>query len=90
MSKPDFFLSRLNQIVDLRRVLAVLPARLPQASIKAMAAPELAHPAKPAQRVIGEGLASACNGEFGGHHPASLAAVQATGGILQGRRQGSA
>ena len=43
MSTPDFFRSRLDQMIDLRRPLAVLSTRLPWASIEAAVAPKLAH-----------------------------------------------
>ena len=66
MSTPDFFRSRLDQMIDLRHPLAVLSTRLPWASIEAAIAPELAHQAKPAKRVIGDDLAGVFDGEFGG------------------------
>ena len=66
MSTPAFFRSRLDQMIDLRHPLAVLATRLPWASIKAAVAPRLAHPAKPTKRLIGEDLAGAFDGEFGG------------------------
>ena len=66
MSTPDFFRSRLDQMIDLRHPLAVLSTRLPWASIEAAVAPKLAHPAKPAKRLVGEDLAGAFDGEFGG------------------------
>jgi len=66
MSTPDFFRSRLDQMIDLRHPLAVLSTRLPWASIEAVVAPKLAHQAKPAKRVLGEGLAGSFDGEFGG------------------------
>lgn len=66
MSTPDFFRSRLDQMIDLKHPLAVLATRLPWGTIKAALAPKLAHQAKPAQRVIGEDLAGAFEGEFGG------------------------
>jgi IS5 family transposase len=66
MSTPDFFRSRLDQMIDLRHPLAVLATRLPWASIEASVAPMLAHQARPARRVIGEDLAGAFEGEFGG------------------------
>ena len=49
MSMPDFFRSRLDQMIDLRHPLAVLSTRLPWALIEAAVAPKLAHPAKPAK-----------------------------------------
>ena len=66
MSTPDFFRSRLDQMIDLRHPLAVLSTRLPWAAIEAAVAPKLAHQVKPARRVIGEDLAGAFDGEFGG------------------------
>ena len=66
MSTPDFFRSRLDQMIDLRHPLAVLSTRLPWAAIEAAVAPKLAHQAKPAKRLIGEDLAGAFEGEFGG------------------------
>ena len=66
MSMPDFFRSRLDEIIDLRHPLAVLSTRLPWASIEAAVAPKLAHPAKPIKRLIGEDLAGAFDAEFGG------------------------
>jgi IS5 family transposase len=42
MSTPDFFRSRLDQMIDLRHPLAVLATRLPWASIEAAVAPQLA------------------------------------------------
>jgi len=66
MSTPDFFRSRLDQMIDLRHPLAVLATRLPWASIEAAVAPRLAHQAKPAKRVVGQDLAGAFEGEFGG------------------------
>ena len=66
MSTPDFFRSRLDQMIDLRHPLAVLATRLPWASIEAAVAPKLAHQAKPAKRLVGEDLAGAFDGEFGG------------------------
>lgn len=66
MSTPDFFRSRLDQMIDLRHPLAVLATRLPWASIEASVAPKLAHQAKPAKRVAGTDLVGAFDGEFGG------------------------
>jgi IS5 family transposase len=66
MSTPDFFRSRLDQMIDLRHPLAVLATRLPWTSIEAALAPRLAHQAKPAKRVAGVDLAGAFEGEFGG------------------------
>jgi transposase, IS5 family len=66
MSTPDFFRSRLDQMIDLRHPLAVLATRLPWSAIEAALAPKLAPQAKPAQRMKGEDLAGAFDGEFGG------------------------
>ena len=66
MSTPDFFRARLDQMIDLRHPLAVLATRLPWAAIEAAVAPKLAHLPKPAKRAIGEDLAGAYDGEFGG------------------------
>ena len=66
MSTPDFFRSRLDQMIDLRHPLAVLATRLPWASIEAAVVPKLAHQAKPAKRLAGIDLAGAFEGEFGG------------------------
>ena len=68
---PDFFRSRLNQMLDLRHPLAVLATRLPWAAIESAVAPKLAHQAKPAKRLAGVDLAGAFDGEFdGGVSPA--------------------
>jgi IS5 family transposase len=72
MSTPDFFRSRLDQMIDLRHPLAVLSTRLPWALIEAAVAPKLAHQAKPAKRVIGQDLA--------GHSTANSAAASARPG----------
>ena len=66
MSTPDFFRSRLDQMIDLRHPLAVLATRLPWASIEAALAPKLARQAQPAKRASGQDLAGAFDGEFGG------------------------
>lgn len=66
MSTPDFFRSRLDQMIDLRHPLAVLSTRLPWALIEAEVAPKLTHQAKPGKRLVGEDLAGTFNGEFGG------------------------
>ncbi len=71
MSTPDFFRSRLDQMIDLRHPLAVLATRLPRAAIEPAVAPKLAHQAKPAKRLAGVDLAGAVDGEFdGGVSPA--------------------
>lgn len=66
MSTPDFFRSRLDQMIDLQHPLAVLATRLPWASIEAAVAPKLARQAKPAKRVAGVDMVGAFDGEFGG------------------------
>ena len=68
MSPPDFFRSRLDQMIDLKNPLAVLATRLPCAAIAAAAAvaPKLAHQARPAKRVAGLDIAGTFEGEFGG------------------------
>jgi hypothetical protein len=45
MSTPDFFRSRLDQMIDLKRPLAVLATRLPKAAIEAVVAPKPSGPA---------------------------------------------
>lgn len=66
MSTPDFFRSRLDQMIDLRHPLAVLATRLPWTSIEAAVAPKLSRQAHPAKPVSGQDLAGAFEGEFGG------------------------
>ena len=66
MSTPDFFRSRLDQMIDMRHPLAVLATRLPWAAIEATVAPKLAHLARPAKQAAGADLAGAFDGEFGG------------------------
>jgi len=68
MSTPEFFRSRLDQMIDLKHPLAVLATRLPWAAIEVAAAPKLAHQARPAKPVAGVDLAGAFAGEFGGCH----------------------
>lgn len=53
-------------MIDLRHSLAGHNTRFPWASIEATVAPKLVYQAKPAKRVIGEDLAGAFEGEFGG------------------------
>jgi (R,R)-butanediol dehydrogenase/meso-butanediol dehydrogenase/diacetyl reductase len=69
MSTPDFFRSRLDQMIDLRHPLAVLATRLPWASIEAAVAPKLARQAQPAKRASGQDLAVAFDGEHLGSEP---------------------
>jgi len=66
MSTPDFFGSRLDEMIDLKPSLAVLATRLPWAAINLAVAPKLAHQARPATPVAGVDLAGAFAGEFGG------------------------
>jgi len=66
MSTPDFFRSRLDEMIDLKHPLAVLATRLPWAAINLAVAPKLAHQARPATPVAGVDLAGAFAGEFGG------------------------
>jgi len=66
MSTPDFFRSRLDQMIDLRHPLAVLSERLPWAAIEAAVAPKLARDARPAKQFSGEDLAGSFEGEFAG------------------------
>jgi IS5 family transposase len=66
MTTPDFFRSRLDQMIDLKHPLAVLATRLPWAVIEAAVAPKLVHQAKPGKRVTGMDMAGAFDGEFGG------------------------
>jgi hypothetical protein len=44
MSTPDFFRSRLDQMIKLVHPLAELATRLPWSAIEAAVAPKLAHP----------------------------------------------
>src|SRR5690349_18991019 len=69
MSTPDFFRSRLHQMIDSRHPLAVLATRLPWASIEAAVAPRPARQAQPAKRAGGEELAVAFDGEHLGSEP---------------------
>lgn len=64
MSTPDFFRSRLDQMIDLQHPLAVLSKRLPWAAIEAAVAPKLAHQAKPTTRVAGVDLIGAFDGDI--------------------------
>ena len=66
MSTPDFFRSRLDQMIDLRHPLAVLATRLPWTSIEAAVAPKLCRQVHAAKPVSGQDLAGAFEGEFGG------------------------
>ncbi len=54
MTTPDFFRSRLEQMIDMRHPLAVLAARLPWTEIEASVAPLLARQARPAKLVISQ------------------------------------
>ena len=66
MSTPDFFRSRLDQMIDLRHPLAVLSKRLPWSAIEAAVAPKLTRDARPAKQLSGEDLAGSFEGEFAG------------------------
>ena len=88
MSTPDFFRSRLDQMIDLRHPLAVLSTRLPWALIEAAVAPKLAHQAKPAKRLVGEDLAGGFEGEFGGGVSPAEFAVECTRKIEAGQALG--
>jgi IS5 family transposase len=66
MSTPDFFRSRLEQMIDLRHPLAVLAQRLPWDSIEAALAPKLARAPRPQGRRVGSDLAGGFEVEFGG------------------------
>jgi transposase, IS5 family len=60
------FRSRLDAMIDLKHPLAVLASRLPWAAIEAAVSPKLARQIKPAKRVVGQDMAGAFEGEFGG------------------------
>ena len=66
MTTPDFFRSRLDEMIELKHPLAVLATRLPWGAIEAALAPKLAHQNLPAKPVRGEDLAGTFDGEFGG------------------------
>ena len=65
MTTPDFFRSRLDQMIDMRHPLAVLANRLPWTDIEASLAPLLARQARPAKRVISQDLLGVAEQEFG-------------------------
>ena len=65
MMTPDFFRSRLDQMIDLRHPLAVLANRLPWTDIEVSLAPLLARQARPAKRVISQDLLGVAEQEFG-------------------------
>lgn len=65
MSTPDFFRSRLDQMIDMRHPLAVLASRLPWAAIEASVAPLLARQERAAKRVISQDLLGVVEQEFG-------------------------
>ena len=65
MTTPDFFRSRLEQMIDMRHPLAVLAARLPWTEIEASVAPLLARQARPAKLVISQDLLGVAELEFG-------------------------
>ena len=66
MSTPDFFRSRLAEMIDLRHPLAVLAGRLPWAAIEAAVAPKRVPAARPAQPLSGQDLLGPFAQEFGG------------------------
>ena len=71
MSTPDFFRSRLDQMIDLRHPLAVLATRMPWASLESALAPCFARKDRPGEvcdgddlfgphtQVVGSGVAAA-------------------------------
>ena len=65
MSTPDFFRSRLDQMIDMRHPLAVLASRLPWAAIEASVAPLLARQERAAKRVISQDLLGIAEQEYG-------------------------
>lgn len=56
MSTPDFFRSRLDQMIDMRHPLAVLATRLPWAEIEASLAPLFLHEDRPGRPIEGSAL----------------------------------
>ena len=62
MSTPDYFRSRLDQMIDMRHPLAVLASRLPWA---ASVAPLLARQERVAKRVISQDLLGVVEQEVG-------------------------
>lgn len=65
MTTPDFFRSRLDQMIDMRHPLAVLANRLPWTDIEASLAPMLARQARPTKWVTSQDLLGAHELEFG-------------------------
>jgi len=65
MSTPDFFRSRLDQMIDMRHPLAILASRLPWAAIEASVAPLLVRQERAAKRVISQDLLGVVEQEFG-------------------------
>ena len=65
MTTPDFFRSRLDQMIDMRHPLAVLANRLPWTDIEASLAPLLVRQARSAKRVISQDLLGVAEQEFG-------------------------
>jgi IS5 family transposase len=65
MSTPDFFRSRLDQMIDLRHPLSVLANRLPWTDIEASLSLLLARQARPAKRMISQDLLGVAEQEFG-------------------------
>ncbi len=72
MATDDFFRSRLDQMIDLRRPLAVLSRRIPWDQIEAALAPNFAHKDRAGNFVEGADL-------FGTHEQLAGAGVSAAG-----------
>jgi len=53
---PDFFRSRLDQMIDLKHPLAVLGQRMPWEQIEQALAPNFAHKNRPGKEVVGDDL----------------------------------
>jgi IS5 family transposase len=67
MSTPDFFRSRLDQMIDLRHPLAVLATRLPWALIEAALATKFERQDRASQQGVAGDM-------FGEHEGSSVAA----------------
>jgi IS5 family transposase len=66
MSTPDFFRSRLDQMIDLRHPLAVLATRLPWALIEAALATKFERQDRPSQQGVAGDMFGEHEVEFGG------------------------
>ena len=66
MSTPDFFRSRLAEMINLPHPLAVLAGRLPWAAIEAALAPKRVPAARPAQPLSAQDLLGPFAQVFGG------------------------